>query len=88
LSPLKGAYPLQTTLDISDFLRNAEMSRVKEDWSDFLSEKITSEEQREMHKHERTGRPLGSIAFIEQLESMLNLSLKPKKARQKTKSIK
>ena len=26
LSPLKGAYPLQTTPDISEFLRNSEMS--------------------------------------------------------------
>jgi hypothetical protein len=25
LSPLKGAYPLQTTPDISEFLRNSEM---------------------------------------------------------------
>ena len=26
MSPLKGAYPLQTTLYISEFLRNSEMS--------------------------------------------------------------
>jgi len=71
LSPLKGAYPVQTPPDISDFLRDAEMSMVKEDWSDLLSEKITSEEQKEMRKHERTGWPLGSIAFIEQLKSSL-----------------
>ena len=61
------------------------MSMVKEDWSDFLSEKVTSEERQEMPKHERTGWPLGSIAFVEQLESMLNLSLKPKKPGRKPK---
>jgi len=72
----------------NDKLVNVEplLSMVKEDWSDFLWEKIPSEEQQEMHKHERTGRPLGSIAFIEQLESMLNLSLKPKKPGRKPKT--
>ena len=72
----------------NDKLVNVEplLSMVKEDWSDFLSEKITSEEQQEMRKHERTGWPLGSIAFIEQLESMLNLSLKPKKPGRKPKT--
>ena len=72
----------------NDKLVNVEplLSMVKEDWSDFLSEKITSEGQQEMRKHERTGRPLGSIAFIEQLESMLNLSLKLKKPGRKPKT--
>jgi len=71
----------------NDKLVNVELllSMVKEDWSDFLWEKIPSEEQQERHKHERTGWPLGSIAFIEQLESMLNLSLKPKKPGRKPK---
>ena len=62
------------------------LSMVKKDWSDFLSEKVTSEEQQNIRKHERTGRPLGSMAFIEQLESILNLSLKPKKPGRKPKT--
>ena len=72
----------------SDKLVNVEplLSMVKEDWSDFLWEKITSEEQQEMHKHEGTGRPLSSIAFIEQLENMLNLSLKLKEPGRKPKT--
>jgi len=59
---------------------------VKKDWSDFLSEKITSEEQQEMRKSEGTGRPLGSIGFIERLENMLNLGLKPKKPGRRPKT--
>ncbi len=62
------------------------LSLVKEDWSDFLSEKVTSEEEQSIRKHERTGRPLGSMASIDQLESMLSLSLKPKKPGRKPKT--
>jgi len=33
-----------------------------------------------MQLHERTGRPLGDRIFIEKLESLLNITLKKKRA--------
>ena len=59
---------------------------VQKSWSDFLTEKITFEEREDLQKHERTGRPLGSLKFIERLEKMLNLKLKPEKPGKKTKN--
>ena len=65
----------------NDTLVNAEllMSIVQKNWTDFLLQKITSEEQQNLQKHERTGRPLGNLTFIEQLEKTLVLKLKPGK---------
>ena len=34
-------------------------------------------------KHERTGRPLGDVNFIEKMEVLLDLKLKPQKPGQK-----
>jgi len=72
----------------SDNLVNVEplISIVQKSWSDFLTEKITFEERKDLQKHERTGRPLGNLEFIERLEKMLNLKLKPGKPGKKTKN--
>ena len=58
---------------------------VKEDWSDFLSKGISSEIRNRLQKHERTGRPLGSMEFISKLEKSLELRLKLKKPGRKPK---
>ena len=55
-------------------------------WEDFLSAAIREEEIIEMRKHEKTGRPLGSGSFVENLENTLGRILKPKKAGRKPKS--
>jgi putative transposase len=48
------------------------------DWSGFL-ELSSNEEIDVIHRHERTGRPLGEHGFVENLEKMLGRRLKPQK---------
>ncbi len=62
-------------------------SIIQHNWTDFLSQKIASDKQNHLQKHELTGRPLGSITFIEQLEKTLGLKLKPGKPGPKPKNI-
>ncbi len=48
------------------------------EWSKFL--RLSSEEELDvLHRHENTGRPLGSEAFTEQLEDQLGRVLQPQK---------
>lgn len=48
-------------------------------WKKFLGDDATEQEMEILRKHERTGRPLGNISFIEKLESLLDRTLKPLK---------
>jgi putative transposase len=48
-------------------------------WDDFLHYPVDQEQRDIFQKHERTGRPLGSDAFINQLEIRTGRSLKKKK---------
>ena len=54
-------------------------------WKDFLSAAIGEKEITKMQKHEKTGRPLGSRSFVENLETILGRILKPKKPGRKPK---
>jgi len=54
------------------------------DWQKFLM-MTTDEEVDMLHRHERTGRPLGRPGFIEKLESMLGRALRPQKPGPKRK---
>ncbi|MBN1142624.1 MAG: transposase [Deltaproteobacteria bacterium] len=48
------------------------------DWKNYLS--LSSDEEVEsLHRHERTGRPLGGNGFIKSLEGLLGRRLRPKK---------
>ncbi|MEA3361695.1 MAG: transposase [Thermodesulfobacteriota bacterium] len=48
------------------------------DWSKFLS--LSSAEELDLlHRHERTGRPMGSLSFVEKLEQTLGRVLQPQK---------
>ena len=47
-------------------------------WKDVLSTAIREEEMMEMGRHKQTGRPFGSGSFVENLDPMLGLILKPK----------
>ena len=49
------------------------------DWGDYLGDFQSNELLRNIRKHTRTGRPLGSESFIETLESLTGRSLKPLK---------
>ncbi len=42
-----------------------------DDWKSFLSDAVQDDERKLIHTHERTGRPLGSKAFIQKLETRL-----------------
>jgi len=58
---------------------------VNKDWTQFLSESITTKMRSRLQKHERTGRPAGNIQFIEKLEKSLGVTLKLKKPGRKPK---
>ena len=49
------------------------------DWRTFLDGGLGEEALEALRRHERTGRPLGSTAFVERLESMLGRPLKKRK---------
>ena len=57
-------------------------------WEDFLNVEIREDEIIEMQRHEKTGRPLGSVSFVEGLEKALGRLLQPKKAGRKPKNAK
>ena len=54
----------------------------------FVARAIREEELRDLHDHGRTGRPLGSPAFLERLEGMVGRVLKPQKPGPKPKTRK
>lgn len=56
-------------------------------WKDFLNEAIGQDTKEKLQKHERTGRPLGSEQFLEKLESITGLELKPKKPGPRKKDV-
>ena len=55
------------------------------DWKAFLKSAIAEEELRDLREHGRTGRPLGSPAFLDRLESLLGRVLRPQKPGPKPK---
>ena len=54
-------------------------SILRGDWRKFLSSALSTEEMEDFRRHERTGRPLGDISFVEQLERRLGRKLAPQK---------
>jgi putative transposase len=46
-----------------------------ENWMEYISEPNRLEEEREIRRHENTGRPLGSEAFVKKLEKELGRKL-------------
>ncbi|MDA3834653.1 MAG: transposase [Spirochaetales bacterium] len=55
------------------------------DWSGFL-DLSSDEEIKVIHRHERTGRPLGENGFVENLEKVLGRRLRPQKPGPKKKA--
>jgi len=53
------------------------------DWGRFLSAGVNEGGVRLLRRHERTGRPLGSVHFLDRLEGMLGRCLRPRKAGRK-----
>jgi putative transposase len=52
---------------------------VDKNWADFLKQDISPEVRSQLQQHERTGRPIGDLTFIEKLETILGIRLKLKK---------
>ena len=50
-----------------------------DDWQGLLDSEISDEEKKVLQKHERTGRPLGSVKFVQRLEQKLGRTLIPQK---------
>jgi putative transposase len=49
------------------------------DWRGFLDSAVREEELRDLRNHGRTGRPLGSPAFLDHLEAIVGRVLRPQK---------
>jgi len=56
-------------------------------WRAWLSEALSEAEIAALRSHTRTGRPLGSPAFVERLEGLLGRVLRPQKAGRKRKVL-
>ncbi len=70
-----------------DLVKVAPMLERVGDWRAYLREGLTEEEHEALRQHERTGRPLGSDAFIAGLEAKLKRRLtKRKPGRPRTRS--
>jgi putative transposase len=50
-----------------------------DDWQGLLDSRISDEETKILQRHERTGRPLGSLKFVKRLEQRLGKTLIPQK---------
>ena len=57
---------------------------VDKNWADFLNQDISPEIRIQLQQHERTGRPIGDLTFIEKLETLLGVRLKLKKPGRKS----
>jgi putative transposase len=58
-----------------------------ENWNKFLVDYPREEEIELLKKHERTGRPLGSKAFVNKIEILLERLLQPQKVGRKKMSM-
>ena len=67
-----------------DLVKVAPLLDLISDWSSFLT--LSSEDELDLlHRHERTGRPLGTPGFVETLEQTLGRVLQPQKPGPKKK---
>jgi len=60
------------------------LERVK-DWRQYLMEPLEAEQEELWRSHERTGRPLGEVAFLDRIEGILGRSVRPAKRGPKPK---
>jgi putative transposase len=58
------------------------------DWYDYLTQQFPAEQWDALRKHERTGRPLGSDAFVSDLERSTGRCLRPQRRGRKPKETK
>lgn len=56
------------------------------DWAAWLNEGLSREDEKRIHRHTRTDRPLGGAAFVDQLEHLVGPVLRPLKRGPKPKN--
>ena len=56
-----------------------------DDWREYLAAGLEPEQAALLRRHERTGRPLGSTAFVKRLETRLGRTLRKKPPGRKPK---
>ncbi len=66
----------------------APLLKLVPNWRKYLSEGLTEDETRLLRRHERTGRPLGSVKFLKGLEKRLGRVLRPQKRGRKSEKSK
>ena len=66
-------------------VRVQSLSELVVDWDEFLKGGLTHQEIEQIEQHQRTGRPLGSLQFIEELEGRLGRLFRCKKSGPKPK---
>ena len=57
-----------------------------EDWDAFLADDVSSADHEMLRRHGRLGRPLGSDAFVRELERIVGRRLRPRRAGRKPKA--
>ncbi|TSA46138.1 MAG: transposase [Deltaproteobacteria bacterium] len=62
-----------------ELVRVGPLLEMVNDWRDFIGEDITGAEMERFRQHERTGRPMGDMAFIERIEKSSCRVLRPRK---------
>ena len=62
-----------------ELVRVDPLMRLVGDWADYLREPSADTLAADLHRHTRTGRPLGDTAFVEALERRLRRALRPRK---------
>ena len=55
------------------------LRRVSKPWEQFISVDVEGKEVASFRRHERTGRPLGTDSFIQDMETLLKRRLRPQK---------
>ena len=68
-----------------DVVRVEPLLKHVDSWYDFLASGLTQKDHLKLQQHERTGRPLGTDRFVQELEEQLGHSLQPKKPGPKPK---
>ena len=68
-----------------ELVRVGPLLEMVNDWRGFIREDIAGEEMERIRQHERTGRPMGDMDFIEGIEKSICRVLRPQKPGPKKK---
>ena len=69
-----------------EVLKSAPLLGLVPNWREYVQRECNEKELEELRRHEHTGRPLGTDAFLRSVESLVGRTLLPKKAGRKRKN--